>query len=90
MEERRLHCATEVRDALRHLSAFANDQRPLQMQKNMPTHAAVIASMKSYEQRAARYDANDMIYAYESARFYNPEPKLETDQSASSSNQLRR
>jgi homoserine O-acetyltransferase len=50
---------------------------PLQMQKNMPTHAAVMASMNSYETRAARYDANDMIYAYESSRFYNPEPKLE-------------
>jgi homoserine O-acetyltransferase len=50
---------------------------PLQMQKNMPTHAAVIASMKSYETRAAQYDANDMIYAYESSRLYNPEPKLE-------------
>jgi homoserine O-acetyltransferase len=50
---------------------------PLQMQKNMPTHAAVMASMKSYETRAAQYDANDMIYAYESSRLYNPEPKLE-------------
>lgn len=50
---------------------------PLQMQKNMPTHEKVMASMKSYEARAMRMDANDMIYAYEAARLYNPEPKLE-------------
>jgi homoserine O-acetyltransferase/O-succinyltransferase len=57
------------------LSLMTSD--PLQMQKHMPTRQAVLASMKSYETRSSHYDANDMIYAYESSRFYNPEPKLE-------------
>jgi len=49
---------------------------PLQMQKRYPTRAQVIEMMKSFPTRAARVDANDMIYQYESARFYNPEPDL--------------
>lgn len=50
---------------------------PLCMQKRYPTHAQVVEMMKSYPERAARVDANDMIYQYECARLYNPEPNLE-------------
>lgn len=51
---------------------------PLQLQKQYPTRESVDAMMeKTYPERAARADANDMIYAYESSRFYNPEPHLD-------------
>jgi homoserine O-acetyltransferase len=50
---------------------------PLQMQKRYPTHAQVVEMMKSFPARAAHADANDMIYQYESARLYNPEPNLD-------------
>ena len=51
---------------------------PLQLQKQYPTRASADAIMaKSYPPRAARTDANDMIYAYESSRLYNPQPNLD-------------
>lgn len=51
---------------------------PLQLQKQYPTRESVDAMVdKTFPARAARADANDMIYAYESSRFYNPEPNLE-------------
>ena len=51
---------------------------PLQLQKQYPTRESVDAYMdKSYPQRAALADANDLIYAYDSSRFYNPEPHLD-------------
>jgi len=50
---------------------------PLQMQKRYPTHVQVLEMMKSFPQRAAHVDANDMIYQYESSRLYNPEPNLD-------------
>jgi homoserine O-acetyltransferase/O-succinyltransferase len=50
---------------------------PLQMQKRYPTRESADAMIeKTIEERVARQDANDMIYAYESSRFYNPEPSL--------------
>ncbi|MGI8743047.1 MAG: alpha/beta fold hydrolase [Bryobacteraceae bacterium] len=52
---------------------------PLQLQKQYPSRESVDAMMeKTYPRRAARADANDMIYAFESSRFYNPEPYLDT------------
>ena len=51
---------------------------PLQMQKNYPTREKVIQMIDTtYPARVMHQDANDMIYAYESSRFYNPEPDLE-------------
>jgi homoserine O-acetyltransferase/O-succinyltransferase len=51
---------------------------PLQWQKDAPTRAAAEASL---EQRIARYartlDANDMLYAFDASRDYNPLPHLE-------------
>jgi homoserine O-acetyltransferase len=51
---------------------------PLQLQKQYPTGESADAMLeKTYPERAARADANDMIYAYESSRYYNPEPHLD-------------
>jgi homoserine O-acetyltransferase len=49
---------------------------PLQMQKTMPTHADVVKALEAFPARAARQDANDMIYQYEASRLYNPDPNL--------------
>jgi homoserine O-acetyltransferase/O-succinyltransferase len=50
---------------------------PLQLQKQYPTRESVDEMVDtSFPERAARTDANDMIYAYEASRFYNPEPDL--------------
>ena len=54
---------------------------PLQMQKRYPTRESADEMVeKTIEERVGRQDANDMIYAYESSRFYNPEPNLGTIQ----------
>jgi homoserine O-acetyltransferase len=51
---------------------------PLQLQKLYPTRESVDAMVeRTFPARAANTDANDMIYAYESSRFYNPEPNLD-------------
>jgi homoserine O-acetyltransferase len=50
---------------------------PLQLQKQYPTRESVDKLVEtSFPERAARQDANDMIYAFDSSRFYNPEPNL--------------
>ena len=52
---------------------------PLQMQKQMPTKAAADTAFDArIKQMIAAYDANDMLYQFDSSRDYNPEPKLET------------
>ena len=52
---------------------------PLQMQKQMPTKAAADAAFDNrIKQMLAAYDANDMLYQFDSSRDYNPEPKLES------------
>jgi homoserine O-acetyltransferase len=50
---------------------------PLCMQKRYQTHTQILEMMKTYPERAAHVDANDMIYQFESSRVYNPEPNLE-------------
>ena len=51
---------------------------PLQWQKDAPTRAQSEAMLKQRVTRAlATADANDMIYAYEASREYNPAPHLE-------------
>ena len=50
---------------------------PLQLQKQYPTReSADQMVLETFPARAAKQDANDMIYAYEASRFYNPEPDL--------------
>jgi Homoserine acetyltransferase len=52
---------------------------PLQMQKQMPTKVAADAAFDTrIKQMLTSYDANDMLYQFDSSRDYNPEPKLET------------
>ena len=51
---------------------------PLQWQKEAPTQQAADAMFKRLvSSYASRMDANDMLYAYDSSRDYNPEPDLE-------------
>jgi homoserine O-acetyltransferase len=51
---------------------------PLQMQKAAPTRAQEDAIVEKTEQRyLASLDANDVIYAFDASRFYNPSPYLE-------------
>ncbi len=51
---------------------------PLQMQKQMPTKAATDAGFdQRMKRQLATYDANDMLYAFDASRDYNPEPGLE-------------
>lgn len=50
---------------------------PLQMQKASPTRAQADATLEKTEQRyQASLDANDVIYAFDASRFYNPSPYL--------------
>lgn len=50
---------------------------PLQLQKQYPTRESADKMVEeTFPARVARQDANDMIYAYEASRFYNPEPNL--------------
>jgi homoserine O-acetyltransferase len=50
---------------------------PLQLQKQYPTRESVDKMVEAtFPERAAHTDANDMIYAYEASRTYNPEPNL--------------
>jgi homoserine O-acetyltransferase len=52
---------------------------PLQMQKQMPTKAAADTAFDArIKQVLSAYDANDMLYQFDSSRDYNPKPKLET------------
>lgn len=51
---------------------------PLQMQKAAPTREQEDAVLKRTEERyQATLDANDVIYAFDASRFYNPSPFLE-------------
>jgi homoserine O-acetyltransferase len=50
---------------------------PLQLQKQYPTRESADKMIdETIPTRVARQDANDMIYAYEASRFYNPDPSL--------------
>jgi homoserine O-acetyltransferase len=49
---------------------------PLQLHKQNPTHQQSDAAVTRLRQQAARIDANDMLYAYESSTDYNPAPNL--------------
>jgi homoserine O-acetyltransferase len=50
---------------------------PMQLQQQYPTRESVDKLVDStFPERAARTDANDMIYWFDSSRLYNPEPNL--------------
>jgi homoserine O-acetyltransferase len=50
---------------------------PLQLHKTNSTHQQADAAVTALRQRAARVDANDMLYQYECSTDYNPSPDLE-------------
>jgi len=50
---------------------------PLQLHKANPTHEQSDAAVTALRERAARTDANDQLYAFESSTDYNPSPLLE-------------
>jgi homoserine O-acetyltransferase/O-succinyltransferase len=50
---------------------------PMQLQKQYPTREGVDQMVAtSFPERATHQDANDMIYAFDASRLYNPEPNL--------------
>jgi homoserine O-acetyltransferase len=49
---------------------------PLQLHKANPTHEKADAAVAALRERAARTDANDMLYQYDSSTDYNPSPHL--------------
>jgi homoserine O-acetyltransferase/O-succinyltransferase len=49
----------------------------LQMQKDYPTREQADAFLERYmKEKPLTFDANDMLYAFDASRDYNPEPKL--------------
>jgi homoserine O-acetyltransferase len=57
---------------------FIMTSAPLVQHRQAPTRAAADSSIMSYINRQARaLDANDVIYAFESSRDYDPSPLLE-------------
>jgi homoserine O-acetyltransferase len=51
---------------------------PLQMQKSLPTRDAADAAIQDFVKRfTADHDANDLLYAVNASRNYNPSPQLE-------------
>jgi homoserine O-acetyltransferase len=51
---------------------------PLQMQKNLPTRDATDAADRDFvRQFSAEHDANDLLYALNASRNYDPSPQLE-------------
>ena len=51
---------------------------PLQMQKNLPTRDATDAAGQDFAKRfIADHDANDLLYAVNASRNYDPSPQLE-------------
>jgi len=51
---------------------------PLQMQKNLPTRDAADSATLDFVKRfSADHDANDLLYAVNASRNYNPSPQLE-------------
>jgi len=56
---------------------FMMTSSPFQMHQTAATAEKVDAEFLRMKERALRTDANDMLYAFESSRNYNPSPKLE-------------
>jgi homoserine O-acetyltransferase/O-succinyltransferase len=56
---------------------FMMTSSPLQLYRSAPTRDQADAEFERIKERALRADANDMLYAYESSRNYDPSPGLE-------------
>jgi homoserine O-acetyltransferase len=56
---------------------FMMTSSPLQLQKAAPTRDKADEEYLKIKQRAQRIDANDMLYAFDASRDYNPEPDLD-------------
>jgi homoserine O-acetyltransferase len=58
---------------------FMMTSSPLQLYKQAPTRdqADEVFERRFYGETARKYDPNDMLYAYESSREYNPAPHLD-------------
>ena len=56
---------------------FMMTSSPLQLQKTAPTRDKADEEYLKIKQRAQRIDANDMLYAFDASRDYNPEPDLD-------------
>jgi homoserine O-acetyltransferase/O-succinyltransferase len=66
--------ALETAASMFHVAAGA----PLQMQKDLPTRDAADAADEDYVKRfIASHDANDLLYAVDASRNYDPSPQLE-------------
>jgi homoserine O-acetyltransferase len=51
---------------------------PVRMQKEQPTGAQADKFLEDFISRAVKtHDANDVLYAFDASRHYNPEPELE-------------
>jgi len=50
---------------------------PLQLQKANPTHEKADAAVTEMRAKAAKLDANDMLYYFEASTDYNPSPMLD-------------
>lgn len=62
---------------------FIMTSSPLQQQKAAPTRDAADAYITRYvDSRLGTTDANDMLYAFDASREYDPSPKLETIRAA--------
>jgi homoserine O-acetyltransferase len=57
---------------------FMMTSSPYQLHQSASTVAKVDAEFLRLKERALRTDANDMLYAFESSRNYDPSPNLET------------
>jgi homoserine O-acetyltransferase/O-succinyltransferase len=55
---------------------FMMTSSPLQLHQAAPTRDAADAEYERIRERALRADANDLLYAYEASRNYNPAPAL--------------
>jgi len=60
-----------------HYALFMMTSSPLQLHRTAPTRDAADSEYDRLRERALRADANDMLYAYEASRNYNPAPALE-------------
>lgn len=56
---------------------FMMTSSPLQLYRTAPTRSQADAEFQRIKERAMRTDANDMLYAFDASRDYNPEPQLE-------------
>jgi homoserine O-acetyltransferase len=56
---------------------FMMTSSALQLHQANPTHERADAAVTALRERAARTDANDMLYQFEASTDYNPSPKLD-------------